>query len=325
MIQITDRLRELVEKWRHEADRYRVKSLGLAESRAFDKARWDAGLFEGYSRCANEVAALIAALSSPYGNYPPNPCPICGLPRWGHQTCLECEKKAVHGPQADARAEGSPDYLSMSPLDPRYSSREAQIARLRDLLDYVRQHAPDPRTEAWLQREIDGVPAAPGAEDATTHELKTWPEYYSAVLEGTKTFEYRRDDRGFKVGDVLHLREWVPSTGYTGREMRRRVAYLLRTDLHNDCVVMALERVASPAPAAGSAERKVWIVYQFNVGWIRGVFQNQADAEAEIGSICATYRSLGRQDFIVQVERIRTQPPSAGVVSSASTERGAHE
>lgn len=42
------------------------------------------------------------------------------------------------------------------------------------------------------------------------HELKTWPEPYAATVSGAKTFEIRKDDRGFRVNDILRLREWVP-------------------------------------------------------------------------------------------------------------------
>lgn len=37
------------------------------------------------------------------------------------------------------------------------------------------------------------------------HELKTIPKYFNAVREGRKTFEVRKDDRNFKVGDTLKL------------------------------------------------------------------------------------------------------------------------
>jgi ribosomal protein S17 len=61
------------------------------------------------------------------------------------------------------------------------------------------------------------------------HELKCWPDFYEAVLNGNKTFEVRKDDRGFKVGDILHLREWNPKTEtYSGRELARTVTYILR-------------------------------------------------------------------------------------------------
>lgn len=48
------------------------------------------------------------------------------------------------------------------------------------------------------------------------HELKTWPEFFDAVKRGEKTFEVRRNDRGFQVGDTLRLVRWQPSEGYHG-------------------------------------------------------------------------------------------------------------
>jgi hypothetical protein len=43
-----------------------------------------------------------------------------------------------------------------------------------------------------------------------THELKTHPGPFQALMDGTKTFEFRKDDRGFEVGDMLTLKEWDP-------------------------------------------------------------------------------------------------------------------
>jgi len=62
----------------------------------------------------------------------------------------------------------------------------------------------------------------------TVHELKTMPEYFAAVLDGRKTFELRKDDRGFKVGDELVLREWTLGSGYTGNSTRCRVTYIAK-------------------------------------------------------------------------------------------------
>jgi hypothetical protein len=44
-----------------------------------------------------------------------------------------------------------------------------------------------------------------------THDLKTWPSSFEALLSGKKLHEYRPDDRGFAVGDRLHLQEWRPA------------------------------------------------------------------------------------------------------------------
>jgi len=47
------------------------------------------------------------------------------------------------------------------------------------------------------------------------HMLKCAPEYFSAIIAGVKTCECRLNDRDFKLGDVLVLREYDPSTAYS--------------------------------------------------------------------------------------------------------------
>ena len=63
---------------------------------------------------------------------------------------------------------------------------------------------------------------------STVHALKTWPEFYQAVLDGRKKHEIRHTiDREFKVGDILLLREWEPNTSqFTGRQFSVRVTYI---------------------------------------------------------------------------------------------------
>ena len=58
------------------------------------------------------------------------------------------------------------------------------------------------------------------------HELKILPEYYEDVYSRDKSFELRKKDRDYKVGDKVCLREWKPETGYTGRKMTFRIRYI---------------------------------------------------------------------------------------------------
>ena len=61
----------------------------------------------------------------------------------------------------------------------------------------------------------------------TTHELKCWPDFFQALLTRRKTFEVRKDDRGYLPGDILILREYNPTTeSFTGRSLEREITYI---------------------------------------------------------------------------------------------------
>lgn len=61
-----------------------------------------------------------------------------------------------------------------------------------------------------------------------THTLKIQPEFFDAVSDGRKTFEVRRgNDRIYKVGDVVLLREFIQETGYTGHELTVEITYVM--------------------------------------------------------------------------------------------------
>jgi hypothetical protein len=59
------------------------------------------------------------------------------------------------------------------------------------------------------------------------HYLKTRPEFYQAIVDGIKPFEVRYNDRDYKVGDILHLQEFILPNTYTGRHMAKEVTYIL--------------------------------------------------------------------------------------------------
>ena len=59
------------------------------------------------------------------------------------------------------------------------------------------------------------------------HELKILPKYFEEVSSGRKTFEIRKNDRDFKVGDVFVLREYENGK-YTGRYFINSIWYLLK-------------------------------------------------------------------------------------------------
>jgi hypothetical protein len=92
-----------------------------------------------------------------------------------------------------------------------------------------------------------------------THELKSWPSQFQAMWTGLKRAEFRRDDRGYQIGDLLELREWDPSLRqYTGFLLTARVTHLVRgpeLEVPAGFVVLSIEvlgaRVAGPGGRSG--------------------------------------------------------------------------
>lgn len=84
------------------------------------------------------------------------------------------------------------------------------------------------------------------------HTLKCWPEFFSAIRSGTKKHDLRRaDDRTFRVGDIVLLREFDPELNvYTGRTQKALVTYVTSADLpcalsrgalHEDFCILSIE------------------------------------------------------------------------------------
>lgn len=82
-----------------------------------------------------------------------------------------------------------------------------------------------------------------------THSLKVWPQQFEELATGRKTFEFRKDDRGFMVGDALRLQEFNPEADdFTGRVLVRHVTHILAEGfgLPEGHVVMSLEHGEKP-------------------------------------------------------------------------------
>lgn len=93
-------------------------------------------------------------------------------------------------------------------------------------------------------------------EGNVKHELKIWPRFFAAVKDGSKTFEYRKNDRGFQKGDLVVLKEYDPTiaihigdypwpttespVGYTGENITFEIGFVLQLE-HELCVFSLLE------------------------------------------------------------------------------------
>jgi hypothetical protein len=62
-----------------------------------------------------------------------------------------------------------------------------------------------------------------------THRIKTWKPFFQDVLDGRKPFDFRKNDRDFKVDDdIVHI-EYDPETqAETGRHCNTTIIYILQ-------------------------------------------------------------------------------------------------
>ncbi|WP_082713741.1 DUF3850 domain-containing protein [Sporosarcina koreensis] len=75
------------------------------------------------------------------------------------------------------------------------------------------------------------------------HNLKIMPEYFKAVASKAKRFEIRKNDRDYKIGDGLLLREYKDDE-YTGNEISAVITYMTDYAQKKGYVVMGIEVAA---------------------------------------------------------------------------------
>lgn len=88
------------------------------------------------------------------------------------------------------------------------------------------------------------------------HELKCLTSYFLRLKDGSKKFEIRENDRNFKIGDQLILKEFIPKDywdpeepkedEYTGEILHREITYVLSGDvpgLLNGYAILGLSKI----------------------------------------------------------------------------------
>lgn len=117
------------------------------------------------------------------------------------------------------------------------------------------------------------------AREPITHELKCHPGPFAAVKSGAKPFEWRKDDRDYRVGDTLWLREFRPVTvweadegmesTYTGQHVHRTVTYIIREGfgIPPSYCIMGLGSLVQP-PSSEVVEAGNAMRYQLTRGYI---------------------------------------------------------
>ncbi|GMR66504.1 DUF3850 domain-containing protein [Bacillus basilensis] len=76
------------------------------------------------------------------------------------------------------------------------------------------------------------------------HNLKINPVFFEPVLKRIKTFEIRKNDRDFHVGDTINLNEWDNERKeYTGRSIAIEILYITDYEQKEGYVVFSFKIV----------------------------------------------------------------------------------
>lgn len=96
--------------------------------------------------------------------------------------------------------------------------------------------------EQEQERKMQELPSDRLENKTKVHTIKIAKMYYEDVKSGKKSFELRKNDRGYKQGDILRMLEYAEGE-WTGREMVVEVTYLLEdyAGLEEGYCIMALK------------------------------------------------------------------------------------
>lgn len=65
----------------------------------------------------------------------------------------------------------------------------------------------------------------------TVHDVKSWSPFFQAIKRGHKVHDLRKNDRDYRVGDQIVLREYLPFEGrFTGDTYRVLITYITNND-----------------------------------------------------------------------------------------------
>lgn len=90
------------------------------------------------------------------------------------------------------------------------------------------------------EEKMNNLPSDKGESGQKVHKIRLASQYFDDVCSGRKSFELRKDDRGYEEGDILEMSEFKDGKP-TGRMVRVLVTYILKeyTGIEDDYCIMA--------------------------------------------------------------------------------------
>lgn len=88
--------------------------------------------------------------------------------------------------------------------------------------------------------KIESLPSMTQENGQKVHQIRIGASFFEDACSNIKSFELRKNDRGYKVGDILEMMEFDDRRN-TGRMVRKLVTYILEdyTGLEDGYCIMA--------------------------------------------------------------------------------------
>lgn len=117
------------------------------------------------------------------------------------------------------------------------------------------QDAIDRETAKKLREKADEekMQQLPSQQKKKVHDVKLGTTFFDDVKTGRKTFELRKNDRGYKEGDTIVLHEYKDGTT-TGRTITKKIVYILEdfTGLEDGYCILGLGEAAETLQEAAA-------------------------------------------------------------------------
>lgn len=122
-------------------------------------------------------------------------------------------------------------------LAKRFRRGEQRYSEEQDAID---RETKKKLREMEQEEKMKNLPSDAQETGQKVHQIRLAKSYFDDVANGIKTFELRKNDRGYKKGDILEMMEFADGKN-TGRTVKVLVTYILEdyTGIEDGYCVMA--------------------------------------------------------------------------------------
>lgn len=118
-----------------------------------------------------------------------------------------------------------------------YKTDEQRYSEEQDAID---RETKKKLCEMEQEKKMQNLPSDTQETGQKVHQIRLAKSYFDDVANGIKTFELRKNDRGYKKGDILEMMEFADGKN-TGRTVKVLVTYILEdyTGIEDGYCIMA--------------------------------------------------------------------------------------